>query len=155
MRESLDCHCRHTVDHANQLPQVFGWFFHETIFTEQKKGAMLQHDSFKMRAGKESRTPTPLRAYAPETYASTNSAIPASILIIGCKCNPVSFFPKYYFKKLIFLLSNWLAWSRLRQKSGHFLPEEADFVGRSSATVNKNLRSMAENRPFWARQRAT
>ena len=22
---------------------------------------------------------------------------------------------------------NWLAWSRLRQKSGHFLPDEADF----------------------------
>ncbi len=33
---------------------------------------------------------------------------------------------------------NWLAWSRLRQKRGHFLRDEAHFVGRSSATV-KNI----------------
>jgi hypothetical protein len=31
----------------------------------------------------------------------------------------------------------WLAWSGLRQKSGYFLPDEADSSGRSSATVKK------------------
>lgn len=31
-------------------------------------------------AGRGSRTPTPLRAYAPETYASTSSAIPAKLV---------------------------------------------------------------------------
>jgi hypothetical protein len=35
------------------------------------------------------------------------------------------------------ILCNWLAWSRLRQKSDHFLPDEADFFDRSSATVKK------------------
>jgi hypothetical protein len=30
-----------------------------------------------------------------------------------------------------------LRWSRLKQKSGHFLPDEADFFDRSSDTVKK------------------
>jgi hypothetical protein len=34
-------------------------------------------------------------------------------------------------------ISNWFAWSRLRQKSGRFLPDKPDFFDRSSATVKK------------------
>ncbi len=40
-----------------------------------------------------------------------------------------------YFCLLLRDKRNWLAWSRLRQKRGHFLPDEADFFDRSSATV--------------------
>lgn len=41
-------------------------------------------------AGSGSRTRTPLLAYAPETYASTNSAIPATVRFkSGCKCTIV------------------------------------------------------------------
>jgi hypothetical protein len=51
-------------------------------FSTIKKGAMLVQGSFlKFGAGSGSRTRTPLRAYAPETYASTNSAIPAVHLL--------------------------------------------------------------------------
>jgi hypothetical protein len=46
------------------------------------------------------------------------------------------------------LSGNWLAWSRLRQKSGHFLPDEADFCRPKQRYGQKNLRSMAENGPF-------
>ncbi len=50
----------------------------------------------------------------------------------------------------------WLAWSRLRQKSGRFLGQTKQiFAGRSSNYGQKDMRSMAENGPFWARQRAT
>jgi hypothetical protein len=55
----------------------------------------------------------------------------------------------------MYLTCNWLAWSRLRRKSGHFLPDEADFCRPKQRYGQKNLRSMAENGPFWARQRAT
>jgi hypothetical protein len=34
-------------------------------------------------------------------------------------------------------MCNWFAWPRLRQKSRHFLPDEADFFDRSGATVKK------------------
>jgi hypothetical protein len=30
-----------------------------------------------------------------------------------------------------------IAWSRLRQKSGHFLPDNGFFVGRSSGSIKK------------------
>jgi hypothetical protein len=64
----------------------------------------------------------------------------------GCYAGQVLFFSLFFGK--------WLACSRLRQKSDHFLPDEADFIGRSSRYGQKNGRSMAENGPFGARQRA-
>ena len=46
----------------------------------QKEKGSAQSDTpfYHVSAGRGSRTPTPVRAYAPETYASTNSAIPAN-----------------------------------------------------------------------------
>ncbi len=46
-------------------------------------------------------------------------------------------------------------WSRLRQKSTHFLPDEADFCRSLQRYGQKNLRSMAKNGSFGASQRAT
>jgi len=55
----------------------------------------------------------------------------------GCeKLQPGFFLPNRARKKFLcgdllgrgcLIRRNWLAWSRLRQKSGYFLPDEADF----------------------------
>lgn len=50
-------------------------------------------------AGSESRTRTPLLAYAPETYASTNSAIPAKdVSKAGAKISGFLSSAKFFFK---------------------------------------------------------
>ena len=49
-------------------------------------------------AGSESRTRTPLLAYAPETYASTNSAIPAKdVSKAGAKISGFLSSAKFFF----------------------------------------------------------
>lgn len=50
-------------------------------------------------AGSESRTRTPLLAYAPETYASTNSAIPAKdVSKAGAKISGFLSSAKFFFQ---------------------------------------------------------
>lgn len=52
-------------------------------------------------AGSESRTRTPLLAYAPETYASTNSAIPAKdVSKAGAKISGFLSSAKFFFKTM-------------------------------------------------------
>lgn len=54
-------------------------------------------------AGSESRTRTPLLAYAPETYASTNSAIPAKdVSKAGAKISAFLSDAKFFFKTIKF-----------------------------------------------------
>lgn len=62
-------------------------------------------------AGSESRTRTPLLAYAPETYASTNSAIPAKdVSKAGAKISAFLSDAKFFSKRSnFFLWSDWLA----------------------------------------------
>ena len=61
-------------------------------------GSLADTGSFES-AGSETRTRMPVKAHAPETCASTNSAIPAKRIRFksGCKCKSVLFFRNTFF----------------------------------------------------------
>jgi hypothetical protein len=58
-------------------------------------------------------------------------------------------------KKSLWNLDHWLGDRIGDKKATIFCQTKQIFAGRSRALRAKNLRSMAGNGPFWARQRAT